>query len=115
MKALVKVTPDLSEIVGEKLYTLEEALDILGWSYSRSDDEEERVYDIKCCGEPVAMVGIVGVDYAFCGICERGVCDMTGIVPLKPHLRGMIEPDRYRHPVWLKWLPVLKEANERKP
>lgn len=99
--------PELSEILGKRLFTLEEAFDILKWSYTRSNDEETSITDIKCCGQPVILVGIAGVDYGYCEVCGKGICDMTGIVPVKPNVVGMIEPERYRHPVWLKWLPVL--------
>lgn len=100
--------PTLSEFLNEKLYTLEEALDILGWSYNRSDDEDTTITEIKCCGQLVVLVGIAGVDYGYCEICGKGVCDMTGMIPLKPHVVGMIEPEKYHHPCWVKWKPFLE-------
>lgn len=62
-----------------KLMTIKECLDELGWEYTQNGDHDFN--EIKCCGEPVSIGGWVSAEHANCKKCDKGMQDVTGILP----------------------------------
>lgn len=61
-----------------QLMTVRECLGELGWAY---EDEKEGPKNVKCCGELVYVGGWVGPEHAHCKVCDKGIQDVTGILP----------------------------------
>lgn len=84
----------LSELLGIELFEMHDAMDKLGWEYTKVPDEE-RTKDIRCCGVGVILRGIAGVDTGQCVHCPKTLQNMAGLVPLLPRTVGFIEPELY--------------------
>ena len=86
------------------LMTLRDALQHLGWTFT---DTGEACTDIHCsCGAKVKLCGWLGnVDCADCPDCDKGMQDMTGLLPAGQACMGMVDPDEVEIPesgaIWL--------------
>ena len=101
--------PTLSELLGIDLFEMHDAMDKLGWTYDKHP-ETESTNNIRCCDARVILRGFAGVDTGQCVHCPKTLQDMSGLVPLQPHLMGFIEPERYLNDGQV-WLPVDGDAN----
>lgn len=101
---MCKDLSSLSELLGIELFEMHEAMDELGWTYTKVHEEEKTV-DVRCCDAPVMLRGIAGVDTAQCVRCPKTMQNMAGLVPLKKGLAGFIEPELYENDGKV-WLPV---------
>ena len=86
----------------EELKTMRECLDELEWSY---DDTKEGAMNIKCCEQLVYIGGWVGAEHAHCKVCDKGMQDVTGILPAGNSTAVHIDYDKTEMPedgrVWI--------------
>jgi len=97
--------PTLQEVVNRGLlYTAKECLDHLGWTYQET---EEGFENIHCsCGATTRGDGWFGTNYMYCPDCEKGMADMTAILPGGNSWVTVIDPDKVEVPADGRiWLP----------
>jgi hypothetical protein len=65
-----------------KLYTGYECMAVLDWTPTNYDTCEG-TGPVECsCGGSVLFGGCIGTEHAHCPLCEKGMQDMTGILPV---------------------------------
>lgn len=65
-----------------ELMTIAECLNYLKWTAEYQDGDERGTGEITCeCGGKVKIGGWLGAEYALCQNCEKGMQDLTGMLP----------------------------------
>lgn len=93
--------PHLETLVGKPLLKLRDALVALGWSF---EDTPDSAINIRCCGQPVKLEGIIGVDRGYCVSCEKAIFDASGFQWAGRSSMGLIDPDNYQANDGRTWL-----------
>lgn len=59
-----------------KFGTPKEMCEAVGFTF---DETDERIENIRCCGQAVTVVGIIGAEAAYCEKCGKRIQDITGM------------------------------------
>ena len=100
------IKPHLETAFNTKLYTIEDALTAIGWTFEKKTGEYGKpLYkNIQCCGENVTLGGWVGTEYGYCKKCGKGVQLALGFLPAGRSAVGMIDGDKYDYSDGRVWM-----------